>query len=63
MTREMMIRWLEQATLVEPYADDAVLVGICQEAADMLRTSAQAFEWKKNRENMASNLLTEDDLK
>lgn len=63
MTKEMMIRWLEQATLVEPYADDAVLVAICQEAADMLRASAQVLEWKKNMENMANNLLMEDDLK
>lgn len=63
MTREMITRWLEQVTLVEPYADDAVLVAICQEAADMLRASAQVFEWKKNMESMASNLMTEDDLK
>lgn len=54
MTKAMVIRWLEQLTLVEPYADDDVLVAIAQAAIDVLNESSQT---------VASDMRMEDDLK
>lgn len=58
MTKEMVVRWLEQLTVVEPYADDEVLVTIAQAAIDVLNESVVI-----SLQTVNPDVRMEDDLK